>query len=351
MKKSTLQPTKERDIKLDPRTGIYYYRGTPVRGGGEKKYPLGVRTFGAAVLAKKDLLLRIRGIDPSAKDILFRDYAKVFLAERKKKAPATYEQAFYCLKELLPFFETYTMKQVTERAWEEYKDYQSQIKPNRSLRYDKRHLLMMLHRLKLKGVVKEIPELQLEDDGPKRKRVLSEDEIKSIFSNAKGTVYGLALFMYLMGPRPGEVLGAKWSEFDLKKEIWNIPAERTKTRTARSIKLNPKVCEWLKERQELVSGEFVFPSKDSKGQTPIDRYNKQWGRLMDECGISKDITPYYLRHTFLSECAKKVRDGKLSLVLITKYAGTSIEQFEKTYLHVEGEDTKSVSVLMEAPIL
>jgi len=153
--------------------------------------------------------------------------------------------------------------------------------------------------------------------------------------------------MYLMGPRPGEVLGSRWSEFDLKKGIWNIPAERTKTRTARSIKLNPKVQDWMIERKGLGASEFVFPSKDSRGQSPVDRYNKQWTRLMDACGISREITPYYLRHTFLSECAKKVRDGKLSLVLITKYAGTSIEQFEKTYLHVEGEDTKSVSVLME----
>ena len=89
----TLEATKDREIKLDTRTGLYYYRGTPIRGFGEKKYPLGVRTFGAAVMAKKDLLLRIRGIDPSAKDIVFSDYTKIFLQERKKKAPATYEQA------------------------------------------------------------------------------------------------------------------------------------------------------------------------------------------------------------------------------------------------------------------
>jgi integrase len=341
------EATKDREIKRDTRTGIFYYKGTPIRGGKERKLSLGVRTFGSAVLAKKDLLLRLRGIAPGAKDILFRDYAKIFLEERKKKAPATFEQAYFCIQELMPFFETYTMRQVTERAWDEYKEYQAELKPGRNLRYDKRHLLMMLHRLKAKGIVSEIPELEYADKGSKRKRVLTANEISAIFKHAEGTVYGLALFMYLMGPRPGEVLGSKWTEFDLKNGIWNIPADRTKTRTARSIKLHAKVLEWLKERARTVISDFVFPGKDSRGLAPVDRYNKQWDRMLIQARLSSDITPYYLRHTFLSECAKKVRDGKLSLVLITKYAGTSIEQFEKTYLHIEGEDTKSVAELME----
>ncbi len=205
---------------------------------------------------------------------------------------------------------------------------------------------MMLTRLKEKGIVTEMPDLDYEDAGAKRKRVLTKDEIKLIFDNASGTTYGLALFMYLMGCRPAEALGAPWSEFDLDRGIWNLPKERTKTRTARSMKVNETVLTWLLSRKSESTSPWVFPSRETKGQTPIDRYNKQWTRLMIKCGISTKVTPYFLRHTFLSECAKKVRDGSLSLVLITKYAGTSIEQFEKTYLHVEGEDTKAVAALM-----
>lgn len=355
-----LESTKDREIKLDTRTGIYYYRGTPIRGLGEVKHPLGVRSFGAAVLAKKDYLLRLRGIEPGAKDILFRDYAKLFLQERKKKAPATFEQAFYSLKELLPFFETYSMRNVNDRSWEEYKDYQSQIKPDRNLRYDRRHLLMMIHRLKAKGIISEIPEFPYQDEGSKRKRVLTSEEVRAIFTRAKGTIYGLALFMYLMGCRPGEVLGAAWPEFDLDKGLWNLPAERTKTRKARSMMLNQTVLTWLLARRSeqvesaaekgIVPTGWVFPAKDSNGEKPVDRYNKQWTRLMRDCGIAGNITPYFLRHTFLTECAKKVRDGSASLVLITKYAGTSIEQFEKTYLHVEGQETRAVAEMMESPL-
>lgn len=346
----SLEKTQDPEIKRDPRTGIYYYRGTPVRGGGERHLSLSTRKFGAAVLAKKDLLLRLRGIDPKAKDILFSDYVKIFLEERKKKAPATYEQAFYSIQEMLPFFEHYTMRQINDRVWAEYSEYEAQLKPTRNLRYDRRQLLMMLGRLKKKGIVNELPDLPYADPGSKRKRVLTKEEIKVIFEKAQGNMYGLALFMYLMGPRPGEVLGASWDEFDLDRGIWNLPAQRTKTRTARSIKINPKVHAWLLERKEKSKSQWVFPSKDSHGGSYVYSFNKQWKRLMKACGLDLEISSYYLRHTFLSECAKKVRDGSLSLVLITKYAGTSIEQFEKTYLHIEGEDTKAVAQMMELEI-
>lgn len=349
-KSSTLQPTKDPEIKIDPRTGIYFYRGTPKSGEKELKRSLGVRKYHSAVIAKKELLLKLRGIDPNAKDVFFSDYVKVFLEDQKRKAPATFELAFYSIKELLPFFESYTMRQITDAAWDEYKEYQTQINPTRLLRYDRRHLKMMLLKLKSKGKISEIPDLNLDERGPKKKRVLTQNEVKTILENSEGTVYGLALFMYFMGPRPMEVLGAPWSEFDLKKGIWSLPAQRTKTRQARAMKIAPKVLEFLLDQKSKSKSEWVFPARESQGKAHVEGYGKQWTRMINRTGLSKEITPYYLRHTFLTECAKKVMDGKLSLVLITKYAGTSIEQFEKTYLHIEGEDTKAVADLMELEV-
>lgn len=346
----SLEATKDREIKRDTRTGIYQYRGTPIRGGREITRSLGVRTFNAAVSVKKDLLLKLRGIDPNARDLLFSDAVKVLLEERKRRAPATFEQAFYCCQALLPFFEHYTLRQITDRAWDEYKEYQAQLKPGRLLRYDKRHLKMMLLRAKNKGLVSEIPELPLDDPEAKRKRVLTPDEIRAIFEHAQGSCYGLALFMYKMGPRTDEPLGAPWDEFNLNKGIWSIAGDREKRRISRTIKLNSQVWDWLKARRaEDPKGVWVFPSRGSDGLARVGRIHKQWKRLMERSGVDTEITPYYLRHTFLTECAKKVRQGEMSLVLITKYAGTSIKEFERTYLHVEGEETKAVAELMEMP--
>jgi integrase len=341
----TYEGTTDPEIKLDSRTGIYYYRGTPRRGGKEIKKSLGVRTFRAAQLAKKDFLLKSRGAE-SGKDIAFKDYVLVFLEERKKKAQATYESAFYSCQQLLRFFESHMVSQITDATWDEYVSYQHQMNPGRLLRYDRRHLKMILLRCKKKGHISEMPELELDEAGPKTKRTLTQAEIDAILTNATGVLAGLALFMYKMGPRPGEVLGAQWSEFDLENGIWTLPASRVKTRQSRTMKLNPAVLDYLRDVSGGRYSDFVFPTRENPA-VPVHRYNKQWGRLMRQCGLDPTITPYLLRHTFLTECAKKVRDGKLGLVLVTKYAGTSIDEFERTYLHVGGEDTKSVSTLMD----
>jgi integrase len=344
----SLNPTPDRELKIDSRTGIYYYRGTPVRGAKEITKSLGVRNFRTAVQAKREFLWSIRGIDPSEKDLLFRDYAKnVFLTDRKKKSKKTYEMAVYAVKALMPFFESYTMRQITDRAWDEYKEYSEQINPGRLLRYDRAALMMMLKKLQKKGIVREMPDLEYSDPGYRRRRALTKTEVDAILANSKTTLFGLCLFMIKMGCRPREALHAKWDEFDLLRGIWNIPAERTKTRTARSIKLNPTVLEWLLMHR-LVYGEtrFVFSSRLDSSR-PVDSYAKQWSRMLKTAKLPSDISPYYLRHTFLTECAKRVRDGKVSLVQITTYAGTSIREFERTYLHIEGEDTKDVATIME----
>jgi integrase len=49
----------------------------------------------------------------------------------------------------------------------------------------------------------------------------------------------------LCATRPSETRQALWSEFDLKQQIWTIPADRTKTGKAHRIPLSPQVLELL----------------------------------------------------------------------------------------------------------
>lgn len=342
-----LKPTKDPELKIDDRTGIYYYRGTPVKGAREIARSLGVNNYRSAMQAKRELLWRLRGVDPTERGILFRDYVSAaFLPERKRKAPNTYKMAFYSCQRLLPFLETYTMRQITDSVWDRYIEYAHENYPGTKLGYDRRHLLMMLKRLHEKGAISEMPKLHIPEEKPARRRALLKTEIEAMFKNSEGSIKGLLYFMYFMGCRPGEALGAMWSEVNLETGMWHIPASRVKTRTGRSIKINSTVLAWLKERHAKASSPYIFPSRLNL-KKPLDRYNKQWGRMLEKARLRADITPYHLRHTFLTEAAKKVRSGSLNLVMITSYTGTSIEQFEKTYLHIDGEDTKDVAELMD----
>ncbi|WP_158944230.1 integrase arm-type DNA-binding domain-containing protein [Granulicella sp. S190] len=67
--------------------------------------------------------------------------------------------------------------------------------------------------------------------------------------------------------RTSELIGAKWSEFDLSAKRWDIPAERMKMKTPHIVLLARQTLEVL-ESLKLISGdsEYLFPG-DRKGAT------------------------------------------------------------------------------------
>jgi len=66
--------------------------------------------------------------------------------------------------------------------------------------------------------------------------------------------------MALTFVRTGELIGAKWSEFNLEAARWDIPAERMKMRMAHTVPLSRQALELL-DTLKTISGEseFLFP--------------------------------------------------------------------------------------------
>jgi len=61
--------------------------------------------------------------------------------------------------------------------------------------------------------------------------------------------------------RPGELRAAEWSEIDLERAEWTIPAARMKMGVAHLVPLSTQAVAILKEAQALTGeGRFVFPS-------------------------------------------------------------------------------------------
>ncbi|WP_175041618.1 tyrosine-type recombinase/integrase [Duganella vulcania] len=73
-------------------------------------------------------------------------------------------------------------------------------------------------------------------------------------------------FAILTACRSGEVRGAKWSEFDIEKKIWTIPAERMKARREHEVPLSDAAVALLRSVPE--TGEIVFTG--TKGQPLSD---------------------------------------------------------------------------------
>lgn len=75
------------------------------------------------------------------------------------------------------------------------------------------------------------------------------------------TLRALRLLM-LTFVRTGELIQAKWDEFDLDAAEWNIPAERMKMRKPHIVPLSKQAIALLKEQKELTGQwDWVFPNQ------------------------------------------------------------------------------------------
>jgi integrase len=123
-----------------------------------------------------------------------------------------------------------------------------------------------------------------------RSRALSTDELAQLFEKIRDTsTFGadnlLAIQLLLaLCVRKGELLGARWEEFDLDGRtnqgmVWHLPASRTKTGESLDIPLVAMVVDWLKQLRTLAAGsEYLFPKRrrDRRERVPhmgIDTLN------------------------------------------------------------------------------
>ena len=92
------------------------------------------------------------------------------------------------------------------------------------------------------------------------------NELITVLRTRDGASARAIEFTILTACRSGEVRGAKWSEFDIEKKVWTIPAERMKAGREHEVPLSEAVLALLKSLPE--SSDFVFPG--TKGQPLSD---------------------------------------------------------------------------------
>jgi integrase len=68
-------------------------------------------------------------------------------------------------------------------------------------------------------------------------------------------------FCILTAARSGEVLGCRWSEIDLEKRVWTVPAHRMKAGREHRVPLSGRALAILVELTKVNAGPFVFPGQ------------------------------------------------------------------------------------------
>ncbi len=77
----------------------------------------------------------------------------------------------------------------------------------------------------------------------------------------KATAASALEFTVLAAARSGEVLGARWDEFDLDRAVWTVPARRMKAGREHRVPLSKRALKIVQEMHESRDGDFVFPGQ------------------------------------------------------------------------------------------
>lgn len=89
------------------------------------------------------------------------------------------------------------------------------------------------------------------------------------FDGQPGTRIALRL-LALLFPRLGELRLAQWTEFDLERAVWAIPASRMKMRRAHRVPLPRQAMALLTVLRTIAPGELLFPSVRSPSRPISD---------------------------------------------------------------------------------
>jgi integrase len=108
----------------------------------------------------------------------------------------------------------------------------------------------------------------------------------------EGTAARALEFLVLTAVRSGEVRGAQWSEIDLTKKIWTVPAERMKAKREHRVPLSNQAITLLKSLPSKRLGGLVFPGNKPKAKLSDMSLTAVMRRM------AADAVPHGLRSSF-----------------------------------------------------
>ena len=136
-----------------------------------------------------------------------------------------------------------------------------------------------------------------------RDRILSDDETKRLICAAEADGYpfgSIYLTLLLTGQRRGEVSAMRWPEVDLQRQLWTIPAARSKNGHAHEVPLSKAVVDILRQVPRFLRSDCVFTTN---GMSPVSGFGHAKRRYEEAVG-SKDWRVHDLRRTAASGMAR-----------------------------------------------
>lgn len=157
-------------------------------------------------------------------------------------------------------------------------------------------------------------------------------------------VCAILQFLLSTGARLNEALQARWEHLDIKKRLWKIPAQNSKSKRVRSVPLNDSAIAVL---SQLETQEYLFVNHLTG--LPYKTITKVWQRIRLKANLS-NLRIHDLRHQFASFL---VNNGR-SLYDVQMILGHSSPVVTQRYAHLSTKSLQdaanSASVQIQAAI-
>lgn len=149
------------------------------------------------------------------------------------------------------------------------------------------------------------------------------------YTGHRQTVIALRLLL-MTAVRPGEMCSASWSEFDLDRSEWRIPAARMKMRRIHIVPLARQAVALLTELKNLTGhSQYLFPVQGTKaGTIPVATLRN----AINKMGYKDRFNPHGSRGTFSTILNEK---GYRPDVIERQLAHAEKNHVRAAYLHAE----------------
>jgi integrase len=249
--------------------------------------------------ARQWLELIGRGIDPQAQgerqrqaqrrrhQMTFAGVAEDFIADKLPSEKKGHEVELEIRREFMPIWGKRPIADITPL------DVRDVIKAtkDRGAPYQAHNLLITLRRLFSWAIDQHVYAIETSPCDrlkPKtligcrlpRTRIFDDNEWRAFWHAAGklGYPYGpLFRVLALTGQRKSEVAEARWSEIDLQRRLWTIPAARMKADAAHVVPLTADVVAIFEALPRFDAGDYFFST--TSGAKPVNGFSKAKTRL------------------------------------------------------------------------
>ncbi|MEN3014034.1 MAG: site-specific tyrosine recombinase XerD [Endomicrobiia bacterium] len=182
-------------------------------------------------------------------------------------------------------------------------------------------------------------------------QVLSYEEVDKLLSFIPGKKFNdirnkaMLEVLYATGMRVSELVNLKFSQLDLSNKYIKVVGKGNKERI---VLLNQKsikaIKEWLEVREKKFKNkissdydQYVFLSKLGKPISRIDFW-EQLKNYVKQAGITKNVSPHTLRHSFATHMLKYGAD----LRVVQELLGHSDISTTQIYTHIDRQHLKEL---------